>query len=66
MPTLRLVLVVGLLLGAACGAEAPPANGGSAGTETAPDFTVETFADGTFALGEQRGKVVVLNFFESW
>lgn len=31
----------------------------------APDFTLET-ADGRFRLSDQRGKVVVLNFWASW
>jgi peroxiredoxin len=31
----------------------------------APDFTLET-ADGEFRLSDQRGKVVVLNFWASW
>jgi len=34
--------------------------------ESAPDFTVTTFTGGRFALGEQRGTPVVLNFWESW
>jgi cytochrome oxidase Cu insertion factor (SCO1/SenC/PrrC family) len=32
----------------------------------APDFEVTTFSGETFALGEQRGTPVVLNFWESW
>jgi len=32
----------------------------------APDFQVTTFSGETFALGEQRGTPVVLNFWESW
>lgn len=34
--------------------------------ESAPDFTVTTFTGDRFALGEQRGTPVVLNFWESW
>ena len=34
--------------------------------EPAPDFSVTTFDGETFALGEQRGTPVVLNFWESW
>ena len=33
--------------------------------EPAPDFTLET-DDGVFRLSEQRGKVVVVNFWASW
>jgi cytochrome c biogenesis protein CcmG/thiol:disulfide interchange protein DsbE len=32
----------------------------------APDFTVTTFDGEQFTLSEQRGKVVVLNFWASW
>lgn len=32
----------------------------------APEFRVTTFAGGSFALGEQKGTPVVLNFWESW
>lgn len=32
----------------------------------APDFTINTFDGGTFTLSEQRGKVVVINFWGSW
>ena len=35
-------------------------------TEPAPDFAVTTFEGDRFALGEQRGTPVVLNFWESW
>lgn len=34
--------------------------------DPAPDFSVTTFEGETFALGEQRGTPVVLNFWESW
>lgn len=32
----------------------------------APDFALPTLDGGTFRLSEQRGKVVVLNFWASW
>lgn len=35
-------------------------------TESAPPFTLELFGGGSFALGENKGKVVVINFFASW
>jgi cytochrome oxidase Cu insertion factor (SCO1/SenC/PrrC family) len=31
-----------------------------------PEFTVETFDGERFALGEQRGTPIVINFWESW
>ncbi len=34
--------------------------------DPAPDFEVETFVGDTFALREQKGTPVVLNFWESW
>ncbi len=32
----------------------------------APDFTVTTLDGGTFTLSEQRGTIVILNFWASW
>src|SRR5512135_3188224 len=32
----------------------------------APQFTLPLFSGGTFSLAEQRGKVVVVNFWASW
>lgn len=32
----------------------------------APDFSLTTFTGDTFRLAEQRGKVVVINFWASW
>ncbi len=32
----------------------------------APPFTLPLFGGGTFSLAEQRGKVVVVNFWASW
>ena len=44
--------------------------GGDQGIELAadpaPDFEVETFDGDTFAIREQLGTPVVLNFWESW
>lgn len=35
-------------------------------TGAAPDFTITTFDGEAFTLSEQRGKVVVVNFWASW
>ena len=32
----------------------------------APDFSVTTFTGERFALAQHHGKIVVLNFWESW
>ena len=32
----------------------------------APQFSIPLFSGGTFSLAEQRGKVVVVNFWASW
>ncbi len=32
----------------------------------APDFTIKTYDGSTFSLAQQRGKVVVINFWASW
>jgi peroxiredoxin len=34
--------------------------------QLAPDFTVATLDGGSFTLGEQRGKVVLINWFATW
>jgi len=34
--------------------------------EKAPDFTCKTVTGETFSLGEQKGKVVLINFFATW
>src|SRR6266568_4638671 len=33
---------------------------------TAPDFAVDLFDGGRFSLGQERGRVVVVNFWASW
>ena len=43
-----------------------PRRDAGCGDRCAPDFTVETFDGDTFALAEQRGTPVVINFWESW
>ncbi len=39
---------------------------GPAERGAAPTFTLPLFSGGTFLLAEQRGKVVVINFWASW
>jgi len=34
--------------------------------QSAPDFELETFSGDTYRLGDQYGKVVVINFWASW
>jgi hypothetical protein len=66
MRTIRFVVLTFLLLAAGCAGDTSRAPETGSGTENAPDFSVQTFDDGAFALSEQKGKIVVLNFFESW
>jgi cytochrome c biogenesis protein CcmG/thiol:disulfide interchange protein DsbE len=35
-------------------------------TGAAPDFTLDLYGGGTFTLSEQRGKIIVVNFWGSW
>jgi AhpC/TSA family len=73
-------IALAALLAPACGGASSPSSdrpptdsqrdrerrSGENPTETAPDFSVETFAGAQFRLSEQRGMPVVLNFWESW
>jgi len=43
-----------------------PAAPVSEGDRMAPDFTVETMDGGTFHLADQRGKIVLVNFWATW
>ncbi|CAG1004198.1 Thiol-disulfide oxidoreductase ResA [Burkholderiales bacterium] len=56
-------LVCASLLLTACGDREA---GHAVGPEPAPLFVLELFQGGSFSLAEQRGKVVVINFFASW
>lgn len=57
------VTLIGLLLLQGCGEDKAFRN---AANEPAPDFSLQLFDGGRFALGENKGKVVVINFFASW
>lgn len=57
------LLLGGLLFIQACNKEtAAPASA----KEAAPDFNIELFDGGNFRLSDQKGKIVVINFFASW
>lgn len=71
--TTRLALAAVAVFAAACAGGPATGAGGTPGPTAArsaeglaPDFTVETFDGERFALADQRGRLVVLNFFESW
>jgi thiol-disulfide isomerase/thioredoxin len=53
-----------LLLLHGCGEDTTVRN--AAASEPAPAFALELFNGGNFTLGENKGKVVVINFFASW
>lgn len=59
---------LGGLLGWAVANNAPSTAGSGARRvgRPAPDFTITTFDGVRFRLSEQRGKVVVINFWASW
>ena len=77
--TALLVILAVALLGGGCGntENAPESAEGSPRSEVrdkspsapedpAPEFAVTTFTGDRFALAEQKGTPVVLNFWESW
>ncbi|MGH2733982.1 MAG: peroxiredoxin family protein [Actinomycetota bacterium] len=71
MPRVIPLLAVLTALTLACGGDpdrAPEQGraGGGSSSKLAPDFTVTTFEGAGFTLSEQRGRPVVLNFWESW
>ena len=64
---LALVAFGGLLGWATANKTLPTAGSGAQKVgRPAPDFTITTFAGERFRLSEQRGKVVVVNFWASW
>ncbi len=61
-PLLRRTLLIGVALGACTGASAATlATGGPA-----PDFTLRTLSGSNLRLQEQRGNVVLVNFWATW
>ncbi len=61
-----LVMVVPLLVVLGLGAALLQANQTQLTSGPAPDFTVQTFSGDNFTLHDQRGKVVLINFWASW
>lgn len=58
--------VVGLLLLAACGGSGPGLSEGISEGDLAPDFRLETLDGSLMSLQDQRGKVVLINFWATW
>lgn len=71
---LALVILIGLLAvgvvnlveGSDKDGDVPQATVGAQADRPAPEFSLALFDGGTFNLADQRGKVVVLNFWASW
>lgn len=62
-----IVLILGIIAVAAVfGIALARQNAGQPVSGPAPDFTVTTFDGQRFKLSEQRGKVIVINFWASW
>lgn len=67
MSLASLVLLLGVLMATAVvGMQLYNQSKTSPTSGPAPDFTITTYDGQTFRLSEQRGKVVVLNFWGSW
>lgn len=64
MPALLAGVILTIILG--LGVALERANQGSISNGAAPDFTLTTDAGRAFKLSEQRGEVVVMNFWASW
>lgn len=62
----RWLPVVGLLLLAACGGSGPGLSEGISEGDLAPDFRLETLDGNQMSLQDQRGKVVLINFWATW
>jgi peroxiredoxin len=65
-PVSRLLRAPRLLLGAALVAAAGLASAATAVGASAPDFTLKTLGGPNMRLQEQRGKVVLVNFWATW
>jgi peroxiredoxin len=60
-PLLRAAVFMVLCLGMAL-----PATAGVSPAQPAPDFTLRNLAGGNLRLAEQRGQVVMVNFWATW
>ena len=68
-PFIIVILLASLLLLLVLGLQLINTQQGQPNRGPAPDFTLELFDEmggGTFTLSENRGKVVVINFWASW
>lgn len=59
-------LIVPLLIVIGLGVVLIQSNQGQLSSGFAPAFTLQTYDGGSFDLREQRGKVVLINFWASW
>jgi peroxiredoxin len=63
--SLSLMLTGGVLQAQECGTEKDPATHTKVGARM-PAFKVEEVPKGTFSLADQKGKVVLVNFWATW
>ncbi len=58
--------LIGAALAASAGAAVCSTSRAAVGTGSAPDFTLRTLAGSNVRLQEQRGQVVMVNFWATW
>lgn len=61
-----IIMVLPLVIVAVLGWALIEANRTQLSSGLAPNFTIRTYDGGVFNLGQQRGKVVLINFWASW
>jgi cytochrome c biogenesis protein CcmG/thiol:disulfide interchange protein DsbE len=65
-PTAVIILLVAMLMLVVIGVSLARAGRTQPNSGPAPDFSLQTFDGGTFSLADQRGQIVIINFWASW